>query len=67
MAVITGSGSMMAGAGPGIKMLSHDMAVFAGDRVILQVGSTLGVIKGIPGQAEYYTHTYRQKQDCPMY
>ena len=57
MAVITGSCSMMARAGPGIKMLSHDVAVFAGNRVILQIGSTLRVVKGISGQAEYGTQT----------
>ncbi len=66
MAVIAGSDSMMARSGPGIEMLSHDMAVFTGSRVILQIGSTLRVIKGIPGQAEYYTQTYRQKQERPM-
>ena len=37
VAVIAGSSGMVACTGPGIEMLSHDVAVFTGDRVILQI------------------------------
>lgn len=49
VAVIAGCRRVMARAGPGIKMLSHDVAVFACDRIILQVRSALRVIKSVSG------------------
>jgi hypothetical protein len=52
MAVIAGCRGMVTRLGPSIVMISHDMAIDAGARIVAEIGSSFPVVKSVPPRSQ---------------
>lgn len=63
MTAVAGSGAVMAGSGPAVELLPHDVTVFAGDRIIMQIRDAPRIDECVETQAGKNAQHYRKGND----